>query len=115
MVRSDDRMIIPSENDLKACVSSLKCEKMNRNRGYQKLVLGKFHTHKLVYSPHNDEKNMTWHGRSRMKILVKICEHAWAVLLRIYGLNPSTHQNHGKSRNLFVSTILPQKRRIPAV
>ena len=85
MVRSDDRMIIPSENDLKACVSSLKCEKMNRNRGYQKLVLGKFHTHKLVSSPHNDEKNLTWHGRSRMIILVKIYEHAWAVLLRIYG------------------------------
>ena len=88
MVRSDDRMIIPSENDLKACVSSLKCEKMDRNRGYQKLVIGKFHTHKLVSSPLNDGKNMTWHGRSRMKILVKIYEHAWAVLLRIYGLNP---------------------------
>jgi len=88
MVRSDNRMIIPSENDLKACVSSLKCEKMDRNRGYQKLALGKFHTHKLVSSPLNDGKNMTWHGRSRMKILVKIYEHAWAVLLRIYGPKP---------------------------
>ena len=80
MVRSDDRMIIPGENDLKACVSSLKCETMDRNRGSHKLVLGKFHTHILVSSPHNDGKSMTWHGRSRMKILVKTYEHAWAVL-----------------------------------